>query len=203
MNISASQPPIRFKFDNEKFIACLTLLASKIRDLDKLKAVKLLYYADKYHLVRYGRPILGDVYFHLDYGPVPSKALDIINEAISPYKIPNIQQSNLELFKRYLKVNTQSKHPTFEPKKAPDLDCLSESEQESLHNTIQKYGHLSWNKLITSTHKEAPWNKSEKNGEIDYRLFFEDDKDANSQAIEYLEILQEHVDLVSLLASPT
>ena len=69
----------RFKVD--KLIACLAILAKhRVSKLDKLKAVKLLYLADKYHLLKYGRPIINDTYVHLDNGPVPSKALDIIND---------------------------------------------------------------------------------------------------------------------------
>lgn len=203
MTTPVRKPPIRFKFAPEKFVACLTFLASHIRGLDKLKAAKLLYYADKRHLIRYGRPILGDVYYHLDYGPVPSKALDIMNEAINPYRLRGIAQSNLELLRRYLKVSTEGRsHPVFEPKDDPDLEVLSESEQEALHETLKGYGRYSGSQLIELTHAEAAWQKSEKNEEIDYRLFFEGARGAAPEALEYLETLQEQMELVFSLAAP-
>ena len=42
-------PPIRFKFSIDKFVACMSIFAQKrLPEFDKLKAAKLLYYADKY-----------------------------------------------------------------------------------------------------------------------------------------------------------
>lgn len=196
------KPPIRFKFDIEKLVASLSFFASRTKGLDKLKAAKLLYYADKYHLTRYGRPILGDVYFHLDYGPVPSLSLDIMNEAVSPYRL-NIPQENLELLKTYLKVDKEKTHPAFEVKKEHELDVLSESEIEALRETISKYGHLTGPQLIDLTHREASWKKTEKNQEIDYRLFFEGERSASPEALEYLESLREDIELIFSLTAPS
>ena len=204
MTTAAVKPPVRFKFDPERFVASLAFFASHTKGLDKLKAAKLLYYADKYHLIRYGKPILGDVYYHLDYGPVPSKALDIMNEAIDPYRLRGIPQSNLELLKKYLKIDSEERtHPIFEAKTGPDLEVFSESELEALHETVKRYGHYSGRQLIDLTHQEAPWLKTERNEEIDYRLFFEGASDANPEAAEYLESLREHMDVMFSLAAPS
>jgi len=196
------KPPIRFRFDLEKFVAALTVLTAN-KGVDKLKAAKLLYYADKYHLVRYGRPILGDVYYHLDYGPVPSKALDIMNEAIDSYRLQGVSQTNLDLLKKYVRVDLEKKHPIFETKSAPNTDVLSESEVEALQETLKTYGRYTGPQLINLTHKEAPWLKTQRNEEIDYRLFFDGAKDANPGAIEYLESLREHAELMFSLSSPS
>lgn len=202
--MTAAKPPIRFKFDPEKFVASLAFFASHAKGIDKLKAAKLFYYADKYHLLRYGKPILGDVYYHLDYGPVPSKALDIMNEAIDPYQLRGIPQSNLELFKKYLSVDAEGKtHPTFEVKGEPDFDVFSESELEALRETVRQYGHYSGRQLIDLTHREAPWRKTERNEEIDYCLFFEGAKDARPEAAGYLESLREHLEVMFSLAAPS
>lgn len=202
MNMNESgKPPIRFKFDVEKLVAALCFFASNTKGLDKLKAAKLLYFADKYHLIRYGSPILGDVYFHLDYGPVPSLALDIMNEALSPYRL-NIPQKNLELLKTYLKIDDAKPHPVFEARKQPDSDVLSESEMEALQETVKTYGNYSGPKLIDLTHREASWRKTGKNEQIDYRLFFEGEPNASSEALEYLESLREDMELVFSLTAP-
>ena len=78
---------------------------------------------------------------------------------------------------------------------------MSESEKEALQETVKKYGRHSGGDLIRLTHNEASWLKSEKNGEIDYRLFFDDAKDANREAFDYLESLQEQMDLVFSLSA--
>ncbi len=200
MNAS-SKPLIRFKFDVEKLVAALCFFASRTKGLDKLKAAKLLYFADKYHLVKYGRPILGDTYFRLDYGPVPSLSLDIMNEAVSPYRL-DIPQENLELLKEYLKVDLEKRHPLFEAKTQPDLDVLSESEVEALQETVKAYGGYSGARLIDLTHREASWKKTGKNEQIDYRLFFEGENNASPEALEYLESFREDTELVFALSAP-
>ncbi len=203
MSSPVVKPPIRFRFDSEKFVACLVFFASKAKAVDKLKAAKLLYYVDKYHLVRYGRPILGDVYYRLDYGPVPSMALDIMNEAINPYLLRKIPQTNLELLMKYLKVDKkEKKNPTFELKAQPDMEVLSESEKEALEETVKEYGRYSGPQLIDLTHRDATWKKTKQNGVIDYRLFFEGARDASPEALEYLESLQENLELVFSLSAP-
>jgi uncharacterized phage-associated protein len=45
--------------------------------INKMRALKLLFFAERYHLRKYGRPITNDEYFAMDYGPVPSGAKDL------------------------------------------------------------------------------------------------------------------------------
>ena len=93
---------IRFRFNLEKLVAFLGFFSAKgVSDLTKLKAAKLLYFADKDHLLKYGRPILGDVYFCLPYGPVPSVALNEMTDAIAR---PEVCNSDRGIFERILTV---------------------------------------------------------------------------------------------------
>ena len=192
--------PIRFKFDVEKFITCVAFLASKkLPDLSKLKVCKLLYYVDKYHLIRHGRPVTGDIYYRLDNGPVPSASLNIMNEIIDRDEVISYgEESNIEKFSKYLKVHRFpfQKYPFFQTKQNPELENLSESEIEALEQVVNKYGNCSAGKLIESTHNEAPWQKAAPNAEIDYRLFFENDSDARPEALEYMESMNENTELI-------
>ena len=73
---------VEFEFDYEKMFEALVYLAShpdEVTALDKYKAGKLLFLADKYHLVQFGRPIVGDQYRALEYGPIPQETLDYLN----------------------------------------------------------------------------------------------------------------------------
>lgn len=193
--------PIRFKFDLDKLIASIVFFAdNKLEDLSKLKVCKLLYYADKYHLIKHGRPIIGDVYFHLDNGPVPSNSLNIMNEVISADTVylKSGDVSNEEKFGKYLSVKKSlfSKHPVFYSKKQPNFDCLSESELEALKRTMEQYGRKSPSALIDLTHEEVAWKNSTCNTEIDYRLFFEGEPGADPRAREYMEAMQENIEVM-------
>ena len=194
--------PIRFKFDLSKFIACTAYFAKQaLPDLDKLKVCKLLYYADKRHLIRYGKPIIGDTYIHMDNGPVPSKSLDILNEVITDERVYQVTEepSNKDQFKRILRVEKgllRHPFPVFQLVKDPGLDCLSESEQEALNETLKRYGQCHPQELIELTHRDASWRKSPINSEIDYRLFFEEEPEASRGALEYMESMRENYELM-------
>ena len=71
----AAMRRLSFRFNVDKLIQALTFLASKgVANLTKLRAAELLFFADKYHLRKFGRPILGDAYYCLDKSPIPSDA---------------------------------------------------------------------------------------------------------------------------------
>src|SRR4030042_4954455 len=72
--------------DESAIIESLHYLLKKLQHADKLKLVKLLFFADKYHLLKYARQISGDNYHALPAGPIPSGALDILN-FVSEYGI--------------------------------------------------------------------------------------------------------------------
>ena len=185
---------IRFSFKVRKFVNAMAFFAEKVDKLDKLKAAKLLYFADKYHLIRYGRPIFGDHYHSLDYGPVPSLCLDIMNEVLQPLSEIKIQTPYKNIFEKKLRVFNPKNHPypCFKKIKQPDMEVFSQSEIESLRATISRYGKKTGGKLIDICHKEATWLKAKENPdpEIDYRLFFEDPA-VRPGALELMEILQE------------
>lgn len=199
------KPPIRFKFNPDKFSACVTMLAqADLRELTKLKIVKLLYFIDKIHLLKYGRPVLGDIYYHWDHGPVPLKSLTVLNEVINDDDVSGEQgESDKDNLKHFVKLNKyhvlkviHRRYPVFELKKEPNLDCLSVSEQEAVREAIKCYGHLSPLALRNKTHEEATWKATERNDEIDYRLFFEDGDKSSQEALEYLESLREDTEFV-------
>jgi len=95
---------LSFEFRFDKFVAALTYLASKVRrDFSKLRASKLLYFADRYHLINYGRPIIGDQYAKLPYGPVPSQALSLMNDLEHPICFKGVHQPFLDELQSHLR----------------------------------------------------------------------------------------------------
>src|SRR5258708_1469362 len=171
---------VKFRFDVEKLVQALAYLANVgVRKLSKLKAAKLLYFFDKYHLLKYGRPVLGDVYFCLDHGPIPSASVNLMSEAITPIRIKGWKHPFLDLFDKYLTVDNKPKYPEFVSKRAPDLDLFSRSELEALEATVKAYGKKTPWQLRELTHQDPTWTipdgdrVSGSRAEIPYGLFFE------------------------------
>src|SRR2546430_15478316 len=54
-------------------------LAARVapESLNKMKALKLLFFADRYHLRKYGPPVSDCAYFAMKHGPVASEAKNV------------------------------------------------------------------------------------------------------------------------------
>lgn len=191
---------IRFKFDLDKFVHLVTYLAEKVRDFDRLKATKMLYFIDKHHLIRYGRPILGDVYYRLDYGPVPSLAFDLLKEADDNLPVSLDSLPGKKYLLEYVEIDTRPQYPVFRPKKQADLEFFSEEEMASINAIIQRLGQLTSVQLMDKSHLDATHQRTAQRSQIDYRLFFEGEPEALHDAYEVMELEQEDREFAEGLA---
>jgi uncharacterized phage-associated protein len=197
--------PVRFRFNVEKFVQGLAYFASRgVKGLDKLKAAKLFYYADKYHLLKYARPVFGDTYFCLDHGPIPSASLNIMNEALQPECDGDCGPEPVRaLLAEYLNICRELRYPEFTLRKQPDLDVFSDSEIEALEATVEQYGDKTGWQLRNLTHQEPTWTIPDRDrsqgsrADIPYELFLVGQpKDAARAISSVLQAEQENRDLV-------
>lgn len=195
---------LQFDFSLDTMIEALAYLASKgLPDLTKLKAVKLLYFADRYHLLKYGRPIIGDSYSCMPFGPVPSESLNIINGVLAG--ADEVSDPVRERFTARLEFRKRpfQKHPRLTAKVSPNLDRLSMSEIEALDATVAEYGRKSANELVTLSHGHAAWRiADEQRAEgssvpMPYELFFEDAGDDEKKVLAVAEAEQEDRDFAN------
>ena len=63
------------KLEIAKIIEAVVYLVSRSKDrkMSKLHLLKMLFFADRWHLRMYGRSVTGDTYYAMQYGPVPSE----------------------------------------------------------------------------------------------------------------------------------
>ena len=54
-----------------KALEVILWIAERRRGIDLIHLVKSAFYADKYHVAQYGRPITGDIYRAAWFGPLP------------------------------------------------------------------------------------------------------------------------------------
>ena len=67
-----------FQFAYKKATQALNFFAIENGgEIEKLHALKLIFFADRYHLRKYGRPITNDQYWAMRLGPVPSGTKDL------------------------------------------------------------------------------------------------------------------------------
>lgn len=152
---------IRFTFKPEKLVNAIGFFAANCANVGRTKACKLLYFADKEHLLRYGRTITGDHYYRLQHGPIPTMGLNMLRGMSTP--------ANAALLSRWLSLEDD----TITPKRKPDLKVFSRSDLRILEEVCAKYGKHSATYLSRISHREAPWKKTRRNEAIDFELFFE------------------------------
>jgi hypothetical protein len=73
-----SQMAIKFKLNAPKAVEVIVWFANKRPGVDFHTILKLLFFADIYHLNQWGRPIVGDTYNALPYGPVAQTTYDLL-----------------------------------------------------------------------------------------------------------------------------
>ena len=140
------------EFDNEKATQALNFFAQKEGgSISKLKAVKLIWLADRYHLRHYGRPITNDTYCAMKFGPVGSSVKDFAE--CSDF-LSTEERSYLKKF-----ISSDRANNLVISKKQVDTDVLSATDLEALNTVYQTFGKLSPTKLVKYSHDYPEWSK--------------------------------------------
>jgi len=169
--------------DTTKIIQSLAYLADHQpqKVMDNMKAYKLLWLADRYHLRQYGRTITGDAYYAMPFGVVPSDAKCILEDTKTKLKTPKGYKA------RYIQSTDGHR---FKVIAAPDVKVFSESDQAALDMVLTLYGNYDALQLSELSHQFPEWvfyrdmlnDKDYKNSyKVDLDHFFEDAPASASQ----------------------
>jgi len=136
-----------------KIRAALLYVINKFPEgVDYIKLFKILYFAQKQHLVTYGRVIVNDT-FHADkHGPVPSFSYSALKA-----KERNNCTKDFDAFLDGITIFNKKVKSTM----VPDLDELSVSDIESLDKSLKKYSAKFSYFLSALSHDEA-WDSARK-----------------------------------------
>ena len=147
------------KYNRDKALQSLVYLCDHLpQPVSVYTALKVIYFADKLHLERFGRQMFGDTYIAMDNGPVPSGAYDIVKYVSGRAKYDlEFPAAHAALFATPRELVKKAR---------PDLDVFSRSELMCLAACARQFGGLSFNELKTISHDEA-WKQADQNGEMD------------------------------------
>lgn len=142
-----------FPFSHRKTTQVLNFFARQSGgEINKLKALKLVYFADRYHLRRFGRPITGDEYLAMPFGPVASSAKDLaemgefLSDEERSYGAQFLAPVDRYSFRSTAEVETRT---------------LSESDRAALAWVWDTFGHMERFELAEYTHKYPEWKRHE------------------------------------------
>lgn len=195
---------LSFDFDFEVTKATLLYLASKeLPEFDKYRAVKLVFLADREHLLRFGRTITGDAYSALPYGPTPDRTLCLLNglAMVALEGKDPISDEIAELAKVFSMADLA--HPTYHAKSHPDWDALSKSDLIVLDHVVDQHGRKSFNELMALTHGMRAYTLAWRN-DVDRKKFpmaFEDFFAEEPDKEEFLKEIEEEQHLAKLFSS--
>lgn len=170
---------ISFKINQEKVLECIVYLANKQPNIDIYHCAKTIFYADKWHLNRYARPILGDVYIKMEHGPVPSLVKDIIGKTRF---LPLLLQKKISA-----SIETRGRNKNIVAKREPDLTYFSESDLMLLDEALDFCKDKSFSQLRDLSHREKSWINANMNNSMDYELLIDDDNENRDGIIEDLK----------------
>jgi len=170
-------------FNLEKSLQVVLYVANNLQRKDFHKIFKIIYFADREHLSKYGRPITGDTYIAMKDGPVPSKIDDIFKA---------VRGDSFFAFdaKEYAKLFSVQGWYFILPNTEANLDYLSQSDVEELNDALNKYGLMSWDEVREKSHDFA-WRATPSNRQISIdNIMRENGEDEN-----YIEYITEHIAL--------
>lgn len=179
-----TQKEIQFQIEFQKIISVTAYIINKlkkIREVDLIFFFKILYFADKEHIKKYGRSILDDQYVAMPNGPVPSFVYDLI-KGIRGDGI------RLETYNKFYDSFIVYKKYFIDSKVEADIDYISESDLECIENSIKTYGGWDSESLSEESH-DAAWHKTFK--AFDNRMELEDVANAAGAEPELIKYILE------------
>ena len=152
---------IEFDFDVEKGKAMLDYLLNQVGgQYNYMALLKLVFFADRYHVRKYARPVSSDIYFALKLGPLPSNLCTVSKMIYNPI------DNNFTAVRENGKI---------------DMDRFSLSDIEAMNFAVQHFsplGRRSQYILAYITHAYPEWNKYKKRFDANDRgrenMYYED-----------------------------
>lgn len=141
-----------FMYNRRKAIEVLNYFASKQNDkeIDKLKALKLLWLADRYHARQYGRTITSDTCCAMQYGTVPSCTKNYLDSLLQTKNV-SVDENCLVPVGEY----------TYKSVREPNLKVFSKTDLKALDTIYSTFGEKNSKDLVEYTHKLTEWKRFE------------------------------------------
>ncbi|TCR75647.1 Panacea domain-containing protein [Rhizobium sp. BK376] len=149
---------MRFQADKEKIIEALLYIVSRYGEVGRFHALKTLYFADREHLRRYGRPVTGDQYIAMENGPVPSYAYYALKQ--------QLPEPERDVVASALSPVSNSYHPAYRKHRDPDLSYFSKTDIKCLEWAFDHCRNRSFGDISDETHEHKAWKNAPLNGDM-------------------------------------
>jgi len=139
-------------FNYKKAVQTLNFFATKEGgEINKMKAIKLVWLADRAHLRRFGRPLICDQYFAMPFGPVPSSTKDLAE------KNSFLSDNEKEYRDKFIGLRGYNVYS----KKRVDEKVFSQTDLEIMKSIYENFGTIREFELSEISHKYPEWKRFE------------------------------------------
>jgi uncharacterized phage-associated protein len=121
--------------------------------VDYIKLFKILYFAQRQHLVDYGRTIIDDTFQARKYGPVSS----FIRKGLRLKEFSQELPDDFKMFGDGIDVDLQPKCQIIRSTTSPDMDELSMSEIKCLDKFIKEFRDMKSDEISAISHEDSAW----------------------------------------------
>lgn len=165
---------IRFRFSAAKARAAIHRAVEQCPGLDLHALLKACYFADRAHLNAHGRPIFGANYRAMKFGPVPVEIYEMAKG--EPLWLAELSAERYPWTLEGFRLRLRDNDP-------PDLDVLSESENDALTDGLSQSAGMTFNERTAATH--GPDWQAAKLGAMRYEDMLDETPD-KAERIAYL-----------------
>lgn len=148
--------------------AVLYILQAFPTGIDYIKLFKILYFAQRQHLVEYGRTIIDDTFQARQYGPVSG----FIRKGLKLIECSRPLSEDFRLFGKDIKVDIESDHQIISSRTPADTDELSVSDMRMLDRFIQEFKDMKSEDISALSHEDRAWIKAYTRSQTDPQLRF-------------------------------
>ncbi|EKE03674.1 MAG: hypothetical protein ACD_20C00169G0004 [uncultured bacterium] len=140
-------------YKDKKRIQIILYFINNLGAMTKLHLIKLIFFADKYFLMSFGRSITDDKHCALPNGPICSETLDIINHD------KFCTRETIEYFDSLLKLEENRKISLLNQERINNFkfDAISKVEKNVLDGIINKFKNYKTSEIWEYSHKLKEW----------------------------------------------
>lgn len=124
--------------------------------VDYIKLFKILYFAQREHLVRYGRVIIDDSFQARKLGPVSG----FVRKSLKLIELSETLPPDISMFGKGIHITPGPDCQTIRSGEKPDLDELSASETRCLDMYISKFRYMDSDAVSKLSHEDKAWQRA-------------------------------------------
>ncbi len=151
--LTVMNPPIKFRFAPKKCLQAVQwMLVTADEALDFHTILKTAYFADKRMLNEHRRPVFGDTYRAMDYGPVPVGFYEILK--CEPYYLPELDLDDYPWERKGYRVSlTDSDSDSDRRNALLNPTDLSKTDMKVLADEFERSREMRFNQRTAETHR--------------------------------------------------